>query len=47
MLVTFKTRAYANITMLGDVGLKMLEMMAYGNSVPGAIDLPLVCIPAQ
>jgi hypothetical protein len=37
MLITFKTSAYANITMLGDVGRKMLEMMAYGNSVPGAI----------
>jgi hypothetical protein len=38
MLVTFKTSAYANITMLGDIGLKMLEMMAFGNSVPGAIN---------
>ena len=37
MLVTFKTRAYANITMLGDVGREMLEMMAFGSSVPGAI----------
>jgi len=38
MLVTFKTRAYANITMLGDVGREMLEMMAFGSSVPGAIN---------
>lgn len=38
MLVTFKTSAYANITMFGDVGLKMLEMMSFGSSVPGAID---------
>ena len=37
MLITFKNRAYANITMFGDVGLKMLEMMAFGTSVPGAI----------
>ena len=37
MLITFKSRAYANITMFGDVGLKMLEMMAFGSSVPGAI----------
>jgi hypothetical protein len=37
MLITFKTSAYANITMLGDVGRKMLEMMAFGSSVPGAI----------
>ena len=38
MLLTFKTRAYADITMFGDVGLKMLEMMGFGTSVPGAID---------
>ena len=38
MLITFKTNAYANITMLGDIGLKMLEMMAFGSSVPGAIN---------
>ena len=37
MLITFKTSAYANITMLGDVGRKMLEMMDFGSSVPGAI----------
>jgi len=37
MLITFKTSAYANITMLGDVGRKILDMMAFGNSVPGAI----------
>ena len=38
MLITFKTSAYANITMLGDVGLKMLEMIAFGTTVPGAIN---------
>ena len=38
MLITFKTEAYANITMFGDVGLKMLDMMAFGNAVPGAIN---------
>jgi len=37
MLITFKTKSYANITMFGDVGIKMLEMMDYGVSVPGAI----------
>ena len=37
MLITFKTKSYANIMMFGDVGLKMLEMMDYGVSVPGAI----------
>lgn len=38
MLLTFKTRAYANITMFGDIGLKMLDMMGFGNSLPGAIN---------
>ena len=38
MLITFKTRAYANITMFGDVGRQMLEMMAFGTSIPGAIN---------
>lgn len=38
MLITFKTSAYANITMLGDIGHKMLEMMAFGSTVPGAIN---------
>ena len=44
MLITFKTSAYANITMLGDVGRGMLEMMAFGGTVPGAInaaDVPI------
>ena len=43
MLLTFKTRAYADITMFGDVGKKMLEMMDFGTRIPGAIragDLP-------
>ena len=37
MLITFKTKSYANITMFGDVATKMLEMMDHGTSVPGAI----------
>jgi len=37
MLITFKTKSYANIIMVGDVGTKMLEMMGFGVSVPGAI----------
>ena len=37
MLITFKSSSYANITMFGDVGLKMLEMMGFGKTVPGAI----------
>lgn len=38
MLITFKTTAYANITMFGEIGRQMLEMMAFGTSVPGAIN---------
>jgi len=38
MPVTFKTKPYANITMLADVANKMLEMMRFGTKVPGAID---------
>ena len=37
MLITFKTKSYANITMFGNVATKMLEMMGCSTSVPGAI----------
>ncbi|MHB1145789.1 MAG: DUF1840 domain-containing protein [Thiobacillus sp.] len=37
MLVTFTTKAYADITMFGDVALAMLEMMGHSTTVPGAI----------
>jgi hypothetical protein len=37
MLVTFKTKAYANITMFGDVAVKLLRMMGHSGTVPGAI----------
>jgi hypothetical protein len=37
MLVTFKCNAYADITMFGNVGKKMLELMGFGVEVPGAI----------
>jgi hypothetical protein len=37
MLITFKTSAYSNIIMFGDVGLQLLEMMDFGKLVPGAI----------
>ncbi len=43
MLITFKTKSYANIMMFGDVALKLLNMMDFGVSVPGGIvaqDLP-------
>ncbi len=37
MLVTFKSKSYANITMLGNIGMDMLEMMNFGTNVPGGI----------
>ena len=37
MLVTFKTDAYADITMFGDVALTLLKMMGHSGTVPGAI----------
>ncbi len=38
MPITFKSKSYANILMLGEVGKQMLEMMDFGVTVPGAID---------
>lgn len=37
MLVTFTCKAYADITMFGDVALSMLRMMGHSETVPGAI----------
>ncbi len=38
MLVTFKTKAYADITMFGDNALTLLKMMGHSGTVPGAIE---------
>ena len=37
MLITFKTKSYANITMFGDIAQKFLDLMDYGVEVPGGI----------
>lgn len=37
MSVTFTTRAYADITMFGDVALTLLKMMGHSGTVPSAI----------
>jgi hypothetical protein len=37
MLVTFRTEAYADITMFGDVAVQLLRLMGHSGSVPGAI----------
>lgn len=44
MLVTFKTKAYADITMFGDVAATLLKMMGHSVTIPGAVlavDVPL------
>jgi hypothetical protein len=38
MLVTFQTQAYSNITMLGDVAIKLLKLMGHSGTVPSAIE---------
>jgi hypothetical protein len=38
MLVTFRTKAYANITMFGDVAKELLELMGHSGTVPSAIE---------
>ncbi|QMU61227.1 MAG: DUF1840 family protein [Gammaproteobacteria bacterium] len=43
MLITFETKAYANITMFGDVAIKLIKSMGHSGAVPGVIqidDLP-------
>jgi hypothetical protein len=43
MLVTFKTEAYASITMFGDVANALLKLMGHSGTIPGALmpeDIP-------
>lgn len=43
MLVTFHSRAYADITLFGDVAQTLLKMMGHSATVPGALlaaDIP-------
>ena len=37
MLITFKTKSYGDITMFGDVALRLIKIMGHGGTVPGAI----------
>ena len=37
MLVTFSCSAYADITMFGDVAVRLLKLMGHSGIVPGAI----------
>jgi hypothetical protein len=38
MLITFKTRAYADVTMFGEMALKLIKLMGRRDTVPSAID---------
>ncbi len=37
MLVTFRTNAWGNITMFGDVAVTLLKMMGHSGTVPSAL----------
>lgn len=44
MLITFQTKAYANITMFGDVAVVLIKLMGHSGTVPGALlaaDIPV------
>lgn len=50
MLVTFSTKAYADIIMFGDVANNMLDIMGHSGAIPGAIqsqDLPAALAKLQ
>jgi hypothetical protein len=43
MLVTFSTPAYADITMFGDVAVRLIKLMGHSGTVPSALlaeDIP-------
>lgn len=43
MLITFRSKAYANVTMFGDVATALLKMMGHSGTVPSALlarDIP-------
>jgi len=37
MLVKFETKAYATITMFGDVAVALIKLMGHSGTVPGAL----------
>lgn len=43
MIVTFTTKSFADITMFGDVAVKLLKLMGHSGTVPSAVkpeDIP-------
>ena len=47
MIVTFKTKKHPDITMFGDIALKLIKIMGHGGTVPGAIGADEVEAAAQ
>lgn len=37
MLITFRCEVFTNVTMFGDVALRLLKIMGHSGTVPGAI----------
>lgn len=37
MIVTFRSEAYADIMMFGDIAIQLLELMGHSGTVPGAL----------
>ncbi|AEX24994.1 DUF1840 domain-containing protein [Vibrio sp. EJY3] len=40
MLITFRCKSHANVTMFGGIGLQLIKMMGHSGTVPGAILSP-------
>ncbi|HHX8287524.1 TPA: DUF1840 domain-containing protein [Vibrio diabolicus] len=43
MLITFRCHSHSNVTMFGNIAIKMIKMMGHSGSVPGSIsaqDIP-------
>ncbi|MTW22069.1 DUF1840 domain-containing protein [Allochromatium palmeri] len=50
MLITFETKAYASITMFGDVAVTLIKLMGHSGRVPGALmadDVPTALAQLQ
>lgn len=50
MLVTFHTKVYADITMFGDIAVRLLKMMGLSGTVPSALmpeDIPAALAKLQ
>ncbi len=44
MIVTFRTKSFSDITMFGDIAVKLLKLMGHSGTVPGAVnaeDIPV------